>query len=141
GANLGLRLGAGSLRLAAPAALLPSSGDAPSEEASQATPAEVLAERFPWKTTPPPTPAEVLAERFPADDNASQPPTFSAARMIPAGEGETYDLSALSGKAEVEPRWPAADGNAPTAGSPSGSEPARLEQPKPQRPSARSPNV
>jgi hypothetical protein len=142
GANVGFRLSAGSLRAAVSAALLPSSGDSRSEAASSATPAEVLAARFPWKTAPPATPAEVLAARFPAEDNASQPPTFSTASVIPAGQGETYDLSALSGMAMVEPPWPAADGNAPVAGPPEGSEPARQgEAPKAQRPSARSPNV
>jgi hypothetical protein len=141
GANVGVRLGAGSLRAAAPAALLPSSENSPSEAASSATPADILAARFPWKAAPPPTPAEVLAARFPSEDNASQPPTFSAASVIPR-QGETYDLGALSGMAMVEPAWPAADGNAPAAGTPEGTEPARqAEPPKAQRPSARSPNV
>jgi hypothetical protein len=142
GANVGLRLGGRALRAAAPSVLLPSPEDSPSEAASPATPAEILAARFPWKPTPPATPAEVLAARFPVEDNASQPPTFSAASMVPAGQGETYDLSALSGMAIVEPAWPASDGNAPAAGIPEGSEPARPAEPlKAQRPSARSPNV
>jgi hypothetical protein len=51
----------------------------------------------------------------------------------------------LSGRATVEPQWPAADGVAPAARSAEGAEGAELarlvEPPKPQRPSARSPNV
>jgi hypothetical protein len=140
GANL--RLGAGSLRSAASAALLPSSEDSASEAASSPTPAEVLAARFPSKTVPAATPAEVLAARFPSEDSASQPPTFSTASVVPAGQGETYDLSALSGMAMVEPRWPAADGNAPTTRTLEEPEPPlQIEPPKAQRPSARSPNV
>jgi hypothetical protein len=142
GANLGLRLGAGSLRSAAPASLLPSSDDSGSEEASSPTPAEVLAARFPWKAAPAATPAEVLAARFPSEDSASQPPTFSTTSVVPAGQGETYDLSALSGMATVEPPWPAPDGNAPTTRTLEGPEPPlQIEPQKPQRPSARSPNV
>jgi hypothetical protein len=134
-----LRLGAGLLESAAPAPLLPSSGDSASEEASSSTPAEVLAARFP---TAPATPAEVLAARFPSEENASQPPTFSTASVVPAGQGETYDLSALSGMAMVEPPWPPADGNAPTAKTLEGPESLlQIEPLKGQRPSARSPNV
>lgn len=126
GANLGFRLG--SLRPAAPAAL-------------SATPAEVIAARFP-DSAPAATPAEVLATRFPSEDDASQPPTFSTASVNPTGQAETFDLGALSGLATVEPAWPAADGVAPTAGTPEGQESTRHgEPPKAQRPSARSPNV
>jgi hypothetical protein len=142
GVNVGIRWGAGALRAAAPSALLPSSADSTSEAAPAPTPAEVLAERFPWKVAPPPTPAEVLAERFPSEDNAPSPPTFSTASVTPAGQGETYDLGVVSGMAAVGPAWPAADGNAPTARSLPGPElPLLTEPPKTQRPSARSPNV
>jgi hypothetical protein len=137
-----LRLGAGLQEWAAPAAPPPLSEDSASEAASAPTPAEVLAERFPWKAAPAATPAEVLAARFPSEDNTSQSPTFSTASVIPAGEGETYDLSALSGMATVAPPWPAVDGNAPTTRSLEGPEPPlQIEPPKTQRPSARSPNV
>jgi hypothetical protein len=142
GVSFGFRLDAGSLWSAASASLFPSSGDSASEEASAPTPAEVLAERFPWKAAPAATPAEVLAERFPSEDSASQPPTFSAASVVPAGQGETYDLSALSGMAMVEPPWPAADGNVPTTRTLEGPEPLlQIEPPKAQRPSARSSSV
>jgi hypothetical protein len=137
-----LRLGAESLQSAVPAALLPSSEDTPSDAASSPTPAEVLAERFPWKMAPAATPAEVLAARFPSEDSASQPPTFSTASVVPAEQGETYDLGALSGMATVEPPWPAADGNAPAARTLEGPEsPLPIEPPRGQRSSARSPNV
>ncbi len=146
GVNLGLRLSTGSLRAAPPAALLPSSGDSSPEAVPAPTPAEILAARFPWKTAPPPTPAEVLAERFPTElveDNTPQPPTFSTARVVPAGQGETYDVSALSGVAAVGPPWPAAEGNAPAASRTleGPNSPLHAEPPKGQRPSARSPNV
>ena len=128
GANLGFRLGSGSLRSAAPAAL-------------SATPAEVIAARFP-DAAPAATPAEVLATRFPSEDDASQPPMFSTASVNPTGQAETFDLGALSGLATAEPTWPAADGVAPAAGTPEGQETTRQgELPKAQRPSARSPNV
>lgn len=137
GANL--RPGAGSLESAASASPPPSSGDSATEAASSPTPAEVLAARFP--TTPAATPAEVLAARFPSEDSDSQPPTFSTASVVPAGQGETYDLSAVSGMAMVEPPWPA-DGNAATAKTLEGPEPPlQIEPPKGQRASARSPNV
>jgi hypothetical protein len=128
GTNVGLSLSAGSLRSAAPAAFLPSPA---------ATPAEVLTARFPSyfsPSAPPATPTEILAARFPADEAASQPPAFSTARVVPAEHGETFDLSALSGMATVEPAWPAADGTAPA-------EAATTEPPQARRPSARSPNV
>jgi hypothetical protein len=64
------------------------------------------------------------------------------ASVIPAGEGETYDLSALSGMAMVEPPWPAADGNATATRTLEGPEPPlQGDPPKALRPSARSPNV
>jgi hypothetical protein len=132
-----LRLGAGSLESAP--LLLPSSGDSASEEVPSSTPAEVLAARF--LTAPAATPAEVLAARFPSEDSDSQPPTFSMASVVPAEQGETYDLSALSGMAAVEPPWPV-DGNAPTTKTLEGPEPPlQIEPPKGQRLSARSPNV
>lgn len=127
GANLGFRLGSGSQRSADPVL--------------SATPAEIIAARFP-DAAPAATPAEVLASRFPSEDDASQPPTFSTASVNPTGQAETFDLGALSGAATVEPAWPAADGVAPAAGTPEGQESTRHDEPpKAQRPSARSPHV
>jgi hypothetical protein len=123
---MGLSLSAGSLRSATPVAFLPS---------PTATPAEVLVARFPSyfsPSAPAATPAEILAARFPVEEAVSQPPAFSTARVVPAENGETFDLSALSGRATVEPAWPAADGTAPAEAT---------EPPQARRPSARSPNV
>jgi hypothetical protein len=140
--GLDLHPGAGSLQSATPAPLPSSPEDSASEEASSPTPAEVLAARFPGTVTRAATPAEVLAARFPSEDNATQPPTFSTANVIPAWQGETYDLGALSGMATIEPPWPAADGNTPTAKTLEGPEsPLQTELSKAQRLSARSPNV
>jgi hypothetical protein len=131
GANVGLSRSAGSLRSAAPAVVLPSPPeDSVSDAASAATP------------------VEVLAARFPSDDDVSQPPTFSAASMVPAARGETFDLGAVSGMAMVEPTWPAADGAAPAAGAEQPEPAGKSEPPKglaavapPHRSSARAPNV
>jgi hypothetical protein len=128
GASVGLRMTASSLR----SARLVS---------ASVTPAEILAARFP-SDEPAATPAEVLAARFPSEEDISQPQTFSAASVIPARQGEAFDLSAVAGVATVEPQWPAADGVAPAAAPAEALEPARqTEPPKLQRPSARSPNV
>jgi hypothetical protein len=72
---------------------------------------------------------EVFAARFPTADEAFQPATFSMAGVIPGEPVDTFDLSALSGMAAVEPQWPSSGEIA--------SEPAA----RPQRPMARSPNV
>src|SRR5579871_21935 len=126
--NLGLGMSAGSLRLAPPAAIVP-----PAPEASSLPPAP--------ESSPSATPAEVLAARFPSEEAASQPSTFSTSTVVPAGPGETVDLSTFSGVAALEPQWPAADGTAP-AESRQEPEPARQSDPAvPRRPSARSPNV
>jgi hypothetical protein len=123
GANVGLSMSAGSLRSAVPTAFIPSASEAPSA-----------------------TPAEILAARFPSEDDAFQPPTFSATSVIPAGQGETFDLSALSGVATAEPPWPTANGTAPAAAE-TWEEPARQSEPakpagaSPHRLTARSPNV
>ncbi len=124
--NLGLSMSAG-LRFApattpaAPVLEPPASEESPDPPASEALPFV--------------TPAEVLAARFPADAT-SQPPTFSTATVIPAGPGETFDLSTFSGLAAVEPQWPAADGTAPGA-----AESREEQEPARRRPSARWPNV
>lgn len=136
--NLGLSMSAGLLRSAPPAALLPPAFEPPASEAPPVPPAS--------EASPSLTPAEVLAARFPSEDAASQPPTFSTARVMPAGPGETFDLSTFSGMATVEPPWPAADGTAPaeTREEPEParqSDPANLGSASPHRPSARSPNV
>jgi hypothetical protein len=131
GANLGVRMSAGSLRSAAPAAVLPATpADLPSETTPAATPAEVLAARFP--------------SRFPSEDAVTQPPAFSTATVVPAGQGETFDLGAVASRPTAEPpSWPAADGNAPAGGIPPASAPVEPAKPvaAPHRASARSATV
>jgi hypothetical protein len=131
GANVAMTLSAGSLWPTAPATLL------------SAPPGSPAADAFPAAT-----PAEVLAARFPSDDAAPHPPTFSAAGVIPGGQTELFDRNALSGLAMVEPLWPAADGTAPADGAwPAEPDPTKPEPPKgaagtsPRRSSARSPYV
>jgi hypothetical protein len=103
GANVGLRMSAGTLRSAVPAVLPAVSDDRSAvEERSEAAVAA--------------TPVEILAARFPSEEPVSQPPTFSTATVIPSEQGETFDLAAVAGMATVEPPWPSADGTAPAHG-------------------------
>jgi hypothetical protein len=137
GTNVGLRMNAGSLRSAV---MLPAADeDLPS--------------------APEATPAEIIAARFPTQDAVSQPSTFSVANVMPAERRETPDLAAVARTVTVETQWPTADGVAPAAsavteapvateapepGRPSDTakpETAKSEPSKPRRPSARSPNV
>jgi hypothetical protein len=145
GASLGEKFGANWLQTAAPTApagdAAPVEEAAAEEEASlgasyvQDGPSQEVSS----PQAPPPsdavsaTPAEVLAARFPAGDAASQPPTFSVASVIPALPGDGFDPAALSGMAAVvgEPGQP--DGADPAKG-PAGGTSVR-------RSSARSPNV
>ena len=99
----------------------------------------------------PATPAEVVAARFPAADAAFQPPTFSVASVIPALPGDTFDPAALSGLAAVEPPWPNVERapggttEGPEPGQPDGSNADPAKGPangtSGRRSSARSPNV
>jgi hypothetical protein len=118
GAYLGLGLSAGMLRLpiTSPEAMV-------SAPASSATPAEIVATRFPAEDEAPPTPA----------------PTFSTASVIPGEHGESFDLSAVSGLATAEPPWPAVEGTAPAAGSPEEPELARQSEPARSEPAKGSP--
>jgi len=137
GTNLGLRMSAGSLQSAPPAALLPSKSEPSTSEPSTSEPSKSEA-------SPSATPAEILAARFPSEDAVPQPPTFSAASVIPAGQGEALDLSTFSGMATVEPSWPAADGTAPATAEPEPAQQSESGKPasaSPHRPTARSPNV
>jgi hypothetical protein len=128
GVNLRLKMTAGSLRSAVPAAQLPA---APEERPAEAE--------------PPPSAAEVLAARFPSEDAIPQPPTFSTASVIPAAPRDVLDRNAVPGMATVEPPWPAANGTAPAAGPAAEPESPPSEPAKspgaPRRSSARSPNV
>jgi hypothetical protein len=93
GTNVGLRMNAGSLRSAV--MLPPADEDLPS--------------------TPEATPAEIIAARFPTQDAVSQPTTFSPASVLPAERREALDVAATARTATVETAWPAADGVAPAA--------------------------
>ncbi len=104
GANLGIHLSTNS---AAPTVVLPPSSADAANPPRGAPPPDAVDPDAP----PPPTPAEVLAGRFPADDPQL---TFSVASVIPGEPGDnTFDLSALSGMATVEPPWPSSAGTAP----------------------------
>jgi hypothetical protein len=133
GANVGWKMSAGSL---------------PSTTPLAAGPEDLSAEDRSAEAVPLVTAAEVLAARFPSEDAVAQPPTFSTASVIPAAPGETFDPSAVSGMATVEPPWPAANGIAPLAGTTVEPELPLPEPAKPpagvaspRRSSARSPNV
>ena len=98
GAYLGLGLSAGTLRLPVTPAEETVSGPAPA--------------------APSATPAEIVATRFPTEEEAPAPvPTFSTASVIPGEHEEPFDLDAVSGLAAVEPPWPATEGTSPAAGS------------------------
>jgi hypothetical protein len=103
GAYLGLGLSAGTLR--PPVTSLEAEVSAPAPSA---------------------TPAEIVATRFPVEEEAPTPaPTFSAASVIPGEHEEPFDLNAVSGMTTVAPPWPAMEGTAPAAGSPEEAEQAR----------------
>ena len=105
GAYLGLGLSARTLRLTYP-------------EATVSAPA------------PSATPAEIVATRFPTEEKAPAPaPTFSTASVIPGEHEEPFDLNAVSGMTTADPPWPAMEGTAPAAGSPEEPEPARQSEP------------
>jgi hypothetical protein len=161
GASLGKKFGAGSLQTAAPAAV-PSPEAAPFEEAAAEEEASLEESSLQVSSlqqqvspssdaAPAATPAEVVAARFPAADDASRPPTFSVASVIPGVPGDTFDPAALSGMAAVEPAWPNvewAPGGAtegPEPGPPDGanseSSKGPAGGPSVRRSSARSPNV
>jgi hypothetical protein len=159
GASLGEKFGANWLQTAAPTApagdAAPVEEAAAEEEASlgasyvQDGPSQEVSS----PQAPPPsdavsaTPAEVLAARFPAGDAASQPPTFSVASVIPALPGDGFDPAALSGMAAVEPLWPNVERATATEvgepGQPDGADPAKgpAGGTSVRRSSARSPNV
>jgi hypothetical protein len=115
--HFGLRLSASSLRSPVPAAeaLLPPTATA--------------------------TPAEIIAARFPSMDEDPQPVTFSAARVIPGEPDEPFDLNAVSGMATADPSWPATDDTTPATGTQEGPEPQVAAAPAERRSSARSRNV
>ncbi len=137
GTNVGLRMNAGSLR--SEVMLPPADEDLPS--------------------TPEATPAEVIAARFPTQDTISQPATFSPASVLPAEPREALDAAPVTRTATVETTWPAADGIAPAApalteapaapDAPDAVRPSEMAKPdtakpdpaKPRRMPARSPNV
>lgn len=123
GANLGVHLSTDS---AAPTAVRPPSSADAADPRAGAPPPDAVDPNAP----PPPTPAEVLAGRFPAEE----PPTFSVASVIPAEPGDsTFDLSALSGMATVEPPWPSNAGTAPAEPDPvpdTSSDPAKPDPAK-----------
>jgi hypothetical protein len=107
GAYLGLGLSGGPLRLPV------------------TTPEETV-------SSPSATPAEIVATRFPTEEEVLEPapapaPTFSTASVIPGEHEEPFDLNAVSGMTAVEPPWPAIEGAAPAAGNPE--EPERQSEP------------
>jgi hypothetical protein len=138
GTNVGLRMNAGSLRSAV---MLPSTDeDLPSPPA----PAE--------PSTPAATPAQIVAARFPfpAQTIASSAPPFQTASVMPAESKEAIDPAAetTTRTATMEtPSWPASNGVA--LADPGTTETLETAKPemvkpepaKPRRPSARSPNV
>jgi hypothetical protein len=132
GANVGLKMTAGSLRSAVPAAELPA---APEEFPAAVEPAPSM------------TAAEALATRFPSENAVAQPPIFSTASVIPPSPGEVFDRNAVPGVTTVEPPWPAANGTAPPAGPAAEPElpPSEAAKPSAASPrrssSARSPSV
>jgi hypothetical protein len=137
GTYLGLGLGRVSLRspIPPPEATLVSPPTAPADDAPSATPAEIVATRFP-------------------EAEAAAPPQTSTffGSVIPGEGGAPFDRNAVSGLAATEPPWPAANGTAPAGAAepepvlqfdPAKSDPAKSEPPKasPHRGAARSPNV
>jgi hypothetical protein len=138
GVYLAIGLERASLRSPIPspeATLVPQSA-APADNSPSATPAEIVAARFPEAET----------------DDAPRPASTFFASVIPGDGGEPFDLNAVSGRAAIEPLWPPADGATPaTAEEPEAvrqSDPAKSEPPNgpaagamPHRTTARSPNV
>jgi hypothetical protein len=110
----------------------------PSPDAMLFSPATTPADNVPSAT-----PAEIVAARFPAAEAATpQAPTFSTASVIPGERGEPFDLNAVSGMATIEPSWPSVDETAEEPEPARQSDPAKPEPLKgPHRTSARSPNV
>jgi hypothetical protein len=154
GARLGEEFGAGSPPTAAtaPSGEIARLEEAAAEDEASSEESDLQQQGAPpSEAAPAATPAEVLAARFPAADAASQPPTFSVASVIPAVPGDTFDPAALSGMAAVDPLWPNAErapGEAtegPEPGQPdgSGADPAKgpANGTAGRRSSARSPNV
>lgn len=121
GTYLGLGLGGVSLRspIPAPEAMLVSPTGMPADNAPSATPAEVVATRFP--------------EAEPA--LASPAPTFSITGVIPGDHGEPFDINAVSGMAAIDPAWPSAYGVAPAAGA--AEEPGTAQQYDPMKPESK----
>jgi hypothetical protein len=89
------------------------------------------------------TPAEIIAARFPSMDDDPQAVTFSMAGVIPGESDEPFDLNVVSGLATTDPAWPATDDATPAAGTQEGPEPQAqvAAAPAEHRPSARSRNV
>jgi hypothetical protein len=149
GARLREEFGAGSPPTAAtaPSGETARLDEAAVEEEASSGESDLQQGAPPSAAAPAATPAEVLAARFPAADTATQPPTFSVASVIPGVPGDTFDPAALSGMAAVEPPWPnaerATEGPEPGQPDESSADPAKgpANGTAGRRSSARSPNV
>jgi hypothetical protein len=76
----------------------------------------------PLPSTATATPAEIIAARFPSMDADPKPAAFAMSLVIPDAQDAPFDLNAVAGLAATEPPWPAGEESPPAAGPPEAQE-------------------